>query len=432
MTQESPNTKAGFSTAGLPMSARLKLALVTPYPPWRSGVADYARDFAVALAASVDVTVLTYPVLALPREETAENVRILRIWDPRRRFEVLRLFRTMRVLRADIVHIQFGLYGREFGGLVGEPMLLLLALLRLARIPAVVTLHSLWPRGEVRNRIRERTHNRFAAFVGEKFVAGVFRWLARLSVRLLISVASPESSALSAFAAEYGIRAESLSPAVFGVRPAEPMTREAARKGLGLPLDRPLFLVFGFLYEDKGVDVAIQALEQAAGSLNYAQLEIVGPPLEGRGTDYLEFLRRQIARLPDRVVVHIRPEHVPEEEASAYFAAADAVLAPYRRSVGTSAVVNRSLASGRAVIASAPVLQNYIGGGVVEVPPDDPNRLATAMIALIRDPNLRSRLEADAANTAAARPWPLVVADTLKLYRQVSGGGPRSGRNRVA
>src|SRR6266540_6055926 len=126
--------------AAAPSGERFHVCMVTPFPPWRSGVAEYARCLAVELAKELRVTVVTHAVLGAPLEESLDGVRILRVWKPERRLAPVSLFRTIRRLHPDVVHLQFGLYGREFGGKIGEPILVLLLLLRLARIPTVVTL----------------------------------------------------------------------------------------------------------------------------------------------------------------------------------------------------------------------------------------------------------------------------------------------------
>jgi glycosyltransferase involved in cell wall biosynthesis len=181
-----------------------------------------------------------------------------------------------------------------------------------------------------------------------------------------------------------------------------------------------VFLVFGFIYEDKGIDIAIRALGRAAGRLEGAILLVTGPVLPGRGPPHLASLRELASRLPSTVSVRFRPEHVDDEEASRQFAAADAVLLPYRRSVGTSAVLHRALGEGRAAVSTIAGWYRSPGAGLLEVPPGDEEGFAEAMVALARDGGLRDRLEAEARRSAEERRWSLVAEDTLNTYRKVS------------
>src|SRR5437867_551488 len=393
--------------AAAPSSERFHVCMVTPFPPWRSGVAEYARCLAAELAKELRVTVVTHAVPGAPLDESSEGVRILRVWKPEQRLSPLSLFRTIRRLRPDVVHLQFGLYGREFGGKVGEPTLVLLLLLRLARIPTVVTLHSLWGRDQVRDRAFERTGNRFIAALAVRGIASYYRWLARLANSVPLSVASPNSTAVRKFARMYGIPERRLGAVLFGVSEAPSMSRERARERLGLPSRAPVFLVLGFVYEDKGIDVAIRALGLAASRLRRASLLVVGPSLPERGQAYLHRIEADAAGLPLETSVRFEIGYMPEPDLGLRLAAADAVVVPYRRSVGTSSVVHQALGAGRATIATTSPWHAMPDCGVLEVPPEDPIALADRLVQVSEEPALRTRLEDEARHAAQVRRWPV-------------------------
>ncbi len=359
--------------------------------------------------------------------ETRDGYRVLRIWEPERILSPFWLFAQIRKLKPDVVHIQFGLYGADYGGLVGEPVLLLAFLLRVARIPVVVTLHSLWPRHEVRQRALERRGSPLAARLAESAVAVIMKLLAVTPDRLLLSVASSDAPAIGRFASEYSIPPERVGPAVYGVRKMAVKDRGKARVRLGLDLEAPVFLVFGFIYEDKGIDVAVEALTLAAGRLPNAVLLIVGPPLPGRGAAYLEKLQEAAKTVPSSVSVKICPEYVDEEQAAMLFAAADAILLPYRRTVGTSSVLNRAVSAGRATIATPLGWHRLGGSGIFEVPSPEAAPFAEAMITVACNPGLRQRLEEEANLAADAHSWTRVARDTLVTYNELCAGRKEEG-----
>ncbi len=386
-------------------------------------MADYSEGLVTDLARSADITVIAHRDASEPTMEEHGGFRILRVWEPWRVSSPFQLSAQIRRLRPDVVHIQYGLYGADYGGLVGEPILILAFLLRMARIPVVVTLHSLWPRHEVRQRALERELSPLAARLAESAVSVIMKLFAITPNRLLLSVTSSDSPATGLFAREYSIPPERVAPAVYGVRKVAVEDREKARLQLGLALETPVFLVFGFIYEDKGIDIAVEALSLLAGRLDNAVLLIAGPPLPGRGDAYIEKLREAAKKVPSSMSVRIWPDYVDEERASALFAAADAILIPYRRTVGTSSVLNRALSAGRATISTPLGWHRLRGAGIIEVPHADPAQFAEAMISVACNPALRSRLEEEARLAADARRWDKVAQDTLAVYREVCGGG---------
>ncbi len=176
----------------------------------------------------------------------------------------------------------------------------------------------------------------------------------------------------------YGVDAARFTPAPGG--------RGAARARVGMPADAPLFFTAGRLVRKKGFEYLIDALP-LVGSTLPAHLAIAG------GGDLDEELRARAmtAGVADRV--HFLG-NLPHDEVGAWFAAADAAVVPSVRDDsgnvdGLPNTVLEALASG------TPLVSTPAGGiaGVVEdgrtgliVPERDPRALATALAALLRDP----------------------------------------------
>lgn len=137
------------------------------------------------------------------------------------------------------------------------------------------------------------------------------------------------------------------------------LDRAEARRRLQLPETGRIALFLGLVRPYKGVDRLVEAaaLPPAEGW----QFVIAGEPWGREGV--------RIADLAARLgVVHrvlLRLQWVPEEEMPVYFAAADAVVLPYRRG-SQSAVAPLALAAGVPVVSSAV-------GGLPEVVVDGVN-----------------------------------------------------------
>jgi len=95
-----------------------------------------------------------------------------------------------------------------------------------------------------------------------------------------------------------------------------------ARQALRLDRDATVFLFFGMLRKDKGIELLFKAV---AGLEGKWQLVIAGPSYDRTESD----LREQISwfGIADKVFLDVR--YIPEAEVQPYFAAADALVLPY-------------------------------------------------------------------------------------------------------
>ena len=205
-------------------------------------------------------------------------------------------------------------------------------------------------------------------------------------------------------------------------QPAATMARGEARTRLGVPDGAVAVLCFGLIRPYKGVDVLLEALARLPAGLPIVVL-LAGEPWGALGGR----LRRRIAQpdLAGRVLARL--EWVPETEAAAWFAAADAAALPYRSATG-SAVAAQAFGSGLPLIGSAvggiaEVVEDGVNG--LLVPPEDPEALAAAL-ARISDPTLRARL-AEGSRSASARWSWTSYAQALEELAASLGG--RAGGN---
>lgn len=395
----------------------MKVCLVAPYPPYKSGVADYTNWLVQALSSHADIHVITHQVDGAPSDEHADGVHVHRIWNPGSIFAPIRVVREIRRICPDIVHLQFGAYGKEYGGVIGEPMLVLVLLLKMMRMPCIITLHSLWTREELRKRGRERSGRTSGGLVAELSFGLLIKNLIRPVDLMLLSVL--DDSTMSKFASEYELDIKRLAPTYHGVYKWDGREKLDARRSLGLPEDAFIYLCFGFIYEDKGIEDAISAL----ASLQSGYLAIVGPPLEDRGAAYVEKLRGQIESKGPQGRVRLSAEFVPESVARDYFDACDVVLLPYRRVVGTSGVIHRAIAHARPVIAYDTGWHRLENECVSYAQHPETASLAQTMDALGKDPERRARMGMAARELAKARTWSKIAKDTYDLYLRLNKGG---------
>ena len=248
--------------------------------------------------------------------------------------------------------------------------------------------------------------------------------LARLERRLHGSMhaVSGNSEAVMAELAAEGVPADRLLLIRNGIETERygGLDREGARRRFGIGPEHLVLVMLATLLPYKGHDIVLRALSQIAGDLPEPWCLLVAGRDEGIG----DGLRRQAAQLGIganiRWLGELTPEAVP-----GLLAAGDIALLASREEGFPNAAVE-------GMAAGLPVVVSDVGGAAetVEaersgliVPPEQPEALAAALLALSRDPERRARL--GAAGQARARALFSVercVADYEALYERVLRG----------
>jgi beta-1,4-mannosyltransferase len=200
-------------------------------------------------------------------------------------------------------------------------------------------------------------------------------------------------------------------PNYIGVYPGT-VDRDGARAQLGLLPDQTVFLFFGGLRPNKGIDHLINSFRQLPGE--HLILLIAGQPWPPES--YIEDLR-QLASADSRIRCINR--FIPDDEVAVYMAAADSVILPFARILTSSSVI-LAMSFARPVVAPAmgclPELITKNNGLLYD--PNDPDGLKKALFQ-IRDADLHAL-----GRCARETVQPLTVkrfgAETLSAYTKQS------------
>jgi D-inositol-3-phosphate glycosyltransferase len=274
-------------------------------------------------------------------------------------------------------------------------------------------------------------------------VRGVFRrlnarapWISR--VLLCHNVEDHESSAAKRWlswgafdaAHAYILHSESSRAEVerrFPKRPADviplpvpespAISRDAARRRLGLPEREPLVLFLGLVRAYKGVDVLLEAAPRIARETG-ARIAVVGEVFP----DARELSRRaQASPVRDRILW--KDEYVPEPEMAVWLTACDALVLPYRR-ISASAIAARALAAGRPMAAAdtGGLAETVVAGVTGELfRPGDASGLAEA-VRTVLERGVGAYREGLESAADAAR-WPKYAARVLAFLAKIAPGG---------
>ncbi|HXX40372.1 MAG TPA: glycosyltransferase family 4 protein [bacterium] len=181
--------------------------------------------------------------------------------------------------------------------------------------------------------------------------------------------------------------------------------RLVARRQLGLPEAEPVFLFFGVLRKDKGVEYLLDAVVRLAAASFH--VVFAGWPMEYKAEEITEMVRqRGVAGK-----VTLRLAYVPDEDVPAYFAACDALLLPYTKaySGGSGPLMKGACTYGRPVIVTrvsemGRLVEQHALGLVAE--PEDGASLAARLQEFLALPDeARAVMAANASALARANSW---------------------------
>jgi len=303
------------------------------------------------------------------------------------------------IRRPDVLHVQF-LPMMEFGIPFERWML------HLARRLGTKVVHT------VHNVLPPATTGRRGATPHAKLYQDIYR-----SADLLIC---HDEHAKARVVQEFGVRPERIRIIPHGPLFEQNCTmgREEARAKLRLPTNICLVLLQGILEPYKGVGFLLDAWREVAARSPNVQLAIVGnSPKEIRDS-----ICRKVSELGITSSVRLDLRFVSVEELGYWYSAADILAYPYREAT-TSGALMTGINYGTAIVATATsgfqqVLSH--GDNALLVDYGDVSGLADALMRLISDDALRTRLSARIRNLQAIGPrWPEIARQTRACYEEL-------------
>ena len=359
----------------------MRVALVGPVPPWRSGIADQTLRLARAMKdLGVEPRIFTfrrmYPGFLYPGKGTGDFLEVEEGWGKE-------AFAPRPIL--DGLN-PFSFYSSSKEISASGASLVVIPWWTAYFAPHVLLLFAGLSRGGAGATTLLLCHNVFD-HERNPLKSALTRAVLRRTDRFVVQ---NRGSAREVVSERPDARVEIVP------HPSEPRAvipdRAAARARLGVPIDAPVFLFSGLLRPYKGWQDLLDAFPAVRKEFPGALLVFAGEPW-GEACD-----------LPGRAPAGVRLElrYQPEEERAEWFAACDAVVCPYRHATGSGIAAD-------ALAFSRPVIGTAVDGllGIVEdersgllVPPGDRDALAAAMVRFVREA-LGPRLSAGAAHRRA-------------------------------
>lgn len=322
--------------------------MVTPYAPYRDGIANYAvQEVAAARAEGRDMEVLS------PLPSAAQHH--LRLGS------ALGMARLIRVARG-YSRVTMQLYPELlFGACRG----------RRERLAVWGLLRALCSVTRVELRIHEIEYDEPVNDPRARQLGH-----AALSAAAAVTVhTEPEQQRLTE---AFGLAPGTVTLVDHGTNFARrtETTREDARASLSVPDDAFVFLSIGFVQRHKGFDRGVRALDRLDDPQGRVRIYVVGD-IRIDHPDLLDY-RQELTTLCNRVEgAEFRPGYVSDEEFDRWLVAADCLVLPYRE-IWSSSVIER------AGIYGVPVIATDVGGLAAQAPAGsrvvaDDDALAAAM-----------------------------------------------------
>jgi glycosyltransferase involved in cell wall biosynthesis len=363
------------------------------YPPDVGGLADYTACLRAALSErGLDVDVLTRRRRSGGPAHACVK-RVVTRWNARALGELVH-----RAPRGGIVHIQ---YQAAAFDLLGD--ICLAPLLLRARARVLTTFHDarvpyLFPKA---GRLRLK----------------VLQLMARASDAVLASTAEDLQAVRARPARSHVVPIGSN----VACDPPPGYERDTFRAQLGLGPGDLGVAYFGLLNASKGLHTLVETFERVLQVEPTARLLLLGGAVGASdATDRrtADQTLREVERFGHRVV---RTGHLQPRDLSAHLLAADVALLPY----ADGASLRRGsllacAAHGLPIVSTAPT-SGGLDQVVLATPAADAEALASAVIRVGHEPELRARLRRASAQLAERSAWYHIADQHVRIYRALSG-----------
>jgi glycosyltransferase involved in cell wall biosynthesis len=179
--------------------------------------------------------------------------------------------------------------------------------------------------------------------------------------------------------------------------------------------DDPTVLFFGRLSEYKGIEILYQAAPLVAQKVQGVRFIVAGKPVPG----YQLPLQPTIDNGGQFVVIE---EYISNNDLAALFQKATVIVCPYLDAT-QSGVILTAYAFNKPVIATEtgglPEYVSHNKTGLL-IPPKDPESLASALVNILTDNQLRKQLKAGIKPFAKERlSWKKIATDTVDVYEKM-------------
>ncbi len=313
----------------------IKLLAVSPFPPIRTGIAEYAHEFYKALSRELELIILTNKTdinndfHSNTKFELAENIASFKL--------LKHIIKLVNKHNITYVHIQVGL--RTFGNHMKSSLITLasLALLRLMGRKPIVTLHTIPTKWALIAYFNGKIKKKTQAFLTYLVYKLYLKIVAKLSWKIVVHLDVMKKYLIVFHRVKQG-KIEVLPHGTTCLKE----TINKNNEGL---------LFHGFLRESKGLNTLLDAYISITNR-GVLSLRIIGPLHMGE-VDYLRSLITKIRKLEKAKKIRVKPKHLNLNEIIEEIGKAKIIVLPYEDYfLEASGVLAKAACSGTPIICS--------------------------------------------------------------------------------
>lgn len=365
----------------------MRVCFVSSYPPNRARLSEYAQNLVTALAnrEAIDEIYLLVDKSCYNDKTDSKNpkVKIYRVWQADSFISVLNVMRFILKIRPDVVHfnVSFQSFGKsKFTNLAG---LSLIVICRRLGFHVLAGLHTLADMSDLdKFNVKPTTINKIGILVATKTI---------MSAQNVVVLVKRYSDFLKQRYNHKGILYIPHGTSVV----ADPL--------IGHP--EKIILLFGHMGPHKGLPVMLEAFKKIRNQKTNVKLIVAGT----NHPNYPNYLQQFIkARIPNIEFTG----YIPEDKLATVFEQADVVVLPYHAAPGTSGVFHLACGYSRPVVASdLPEIRELVneGASAILVPPGDVEALKNALISVLFDEEVASKMSRQNLIFAQKESWGAVA-----------------------
>ncbi len=365
----------------------MRIGFISSYPPIECGVATYTQYLTDALRKKdIDVYVVCHI--------GGEGHQVFPSFDYEDGDLAEKAYSTMIRFTPDVVHIQheFTLYGKHFG----VNIIPLLIDFQLIGIPVVTTLHTVYPEPKREHAIiiRSIVMNSDCVIVHEEY-----------QVETLKRILSDDL-----------IKKVCVIP--HGAREVEPVSD--AKRRLGLPEDKKVVLMIGYIRPSKNFDLIVRLFPEILERYPDSILVIAGKTRGQEYKEYRDMLLDLIASSPVKDnIIFIRGQ-LPQQIFDTVISSADVVVLPYKMT-SQSGILAHCLAFGRPIVVSrSPGLENVIKESAAGISCEREKDFVEAIVRILSDEGYAKRLSENGKRYVREKiSWSIVAEKHIRIYEKL-------------
>lgn len=405
----------------------MRIAVVAGFPPDPFGEAHYAGQVYLSLARQfpdIDILVCAHKNGVSPtQEQVLPNLNVRRITQPANRLRataaLIPLLFTLIRYRPDIVHFQ-GTHTPRYGGLFGEPITLLIGILRLIGISSLFTAHSIWLPSETMDLwARKNIRSPFSEWLTWLYGANL-RLVSRWSSLVSFVVAGDTSPMVHVYQEAYHFESTKVisetHPCTYVSVSSEQQMR--AKKLLGLS-KYTIAAAIGFIRPDKGYHLILDCAGELLTKFSNLVFIVAGLPQGLEGQSYAEILKQKRLAIPHNTRIMLKTEFLNDSDFSTYMEAADLVIVPYLQVMGPSGPIHHALGRGKPVVASELGHNLGLDGVCKLVPAGNSRALAQALDELLSDPRHMELYRHRSVEYAKQHTWDDLARQYVEQYQKL-------------